>query len=320
MKGTLALTLMIAIVAGASAQNVQDYRYFKNEGIFDPGVSDATASMLVRKGIASADPVILDLTIRALGGYAMHVINDLPTPYGSPRERSFSDVPELKMFLIAHWREQHQRSGNNMLGAMQLGLGVEGTEGFDGVTVEGLGLPEDASPDDILDAAAARTPAWLMVLNVLCALYPGDGDVLELVWEVNNTDVSPNMTLGTLRVLNIGRFATPEANAFRIDRLTTPRGDHSDPTAVAFAVEGLALSRPLEAIPHLISAALEHRSARGKILIVLAGYDDDALKPFASDVASLLAQTNVRRPMGAVFEAASRLGEFSRQRVGEKPQ
>ena len=125
---------MMGIAAGASAQNVADYRYFKNEGIFDPGVSDGTANALVRERIASVDPVVLDLTIRALGEFAMHAVNDLPTPYGSP-DRSCSAIPELKPFLIEYWREQHLRSGYNPVAAIQQGLGLEGAEGLDGFTV-----------------------------------------------------------------------------------------------------------------------------------------------------------------------------------------
>ena len=112
-------------------------------------------------------------------------------------------------------------------------------------------------------------------------------------------------------MLNFGRFATPEANAFRIASLAAPSDRYENSRAVTVAAEGLALSRPFEAIPHLISAALEHRSARGEILVVLAGYDDDELSPYASDVASLLERTQVEGPMSAAPEAFSRLETFS---------
>lgn len=311
MRNVFALILVAGIVAGASAQNVADYRYFKDEGIFDPGVSDATANSLVRDGIASEDPAVLDLTIRALGTYAMHSVNDLPTPYGSPHDRSFSAVPGLKPFLIDYWREQHRRSGHHALAAIQHGLGLEGADGLDGLTTTTLGLPEDASGDEIADAILARTPAWPMVPQILCALYPGDGDVLELLWEMGNSDVSPGTNVQTLGLLNVGRFATAEANAFRIDKLVSLGGSATDFVAVTFAAKGLALSRPLEAVPHLISAAFEHPSAREDILVVLGGYDDDVLSAYALEVAGLLEKVHLARPMGAVSEAVSRLETFT---------
>ena len=124
---------MMGIAAGACAQDVADYRYFKDHGILDPRVSDETANALVREGIASEDPVVLDLTIRALG-YAMLLVHDLPTPYDSLPERSFAAVPGLKPLLIGYWREHHQRSGYNTLAAVQRGVGVpKGAKGSTGL-------------------------------------------------------------------------------------------------------------------------------------------------------------------------------------------
>lgn len=312
MRSTFALILTMALAAGASAQNLGDYKYFKSEGILDPGVSDATANTLVRNGIASDEPEIVDLTIRALGEYAMHVVNDLPTRYGTVQKRSFS-VPGLKPYLIGYWREQHRLSGYNMLAAVQQELGVpEGRQGVDGLTPERLGLAADASPDEIAEAVSARTPAWTMAPQILCALYPADPDVLELVWEIQNTDLSPgNSAAGILRLLNVGRFTASEANTFRIDTLRTPSGGApEDDLAVAYAVEGLALARPVEAVPYLIAAAYEHRTRTGDVLVVLAGYDDEVLTAYASEVAGLLEQARTARPMGALTEAVSRLEKF----------
>ena len=320
MRNTFGLMLMVSIVAGASAQDVADYTYFKDDGVFDPNVSVETANALVREGIASEDPVVLDLTIRALAGFAMHVVHGLPTPYGSLPERSFAAVPALKPVLIEHWREQHRRSGYNTLAAIQRGLGAaEGAKGFDEYTRERLGLTEDASQDDLFDAVLAGMPAWTMIPQTLCALYPGDGDVLEVLWEREGTDVSPGNANETLRMLNVGRFATPEANAFRIHALAAPSDRYEHSAAVTVAANGLALSRPLEAVPHLISAGLEHRSAREEILVVLAAYDDDALSPYASEVASLLGETHVVQAAGAVADAFSRLEAFSRRSTNAEP-
>ena len=174
MRSTLGLILVIGIVAGASAGSVAEYTSFKDRGILDSGVSDATANAFVRDGIAGEDPVVLDLTVRALARYAMHVVHDLATPYGSLPERSFAAVPALKPLLIAYWREEHRRSGYNTLDAIRRGLGVpEWAKGLRGITRKGLDLPEDASQDGRFEAVLASMPAWTMVPQTLCALYPG---------------------------------------------------------------------------------------------------------------------------------------------------
>lgn len=311
MRRMLALIVTLGVAAGALAQSIEDYRYFRYDGIFDPSVSDETANALVQEGIASEEPKIRDLTVNALGDYAAYYTSDLRTPYGMTRERSFSTVPGLKQFLMSYWRERHKASGYDAFGAIQEGLGVEkGTNGLDGFKLENIGLDEAALPDQVWDAVRARLPAWTSVPQTLCLLYPGDTDVLELVWEVQNTDVYSGPGVGVLGLLNVGQFATADANAFRIAKLSAPGDRTEDALTVTTAAEGLALSRPVEAIPHLISAALDHRRARGDILVVLAGYDDEALSPYATELAGLLGQTRVKQPMGAVFDAFARLERF----------
>ena len=73
-------TLGFAVVA--SAQDVDRYRYFRDEGIFDQGVSNETAYAIVRDGVASSDPAIVDLTIKALGLLAATVTHGLPSSHG----------------------------------------------------------------------------------------------------------------------------------------------------------------------------------------------------------------------------------------------
>ena len=318
MRNTFGMLLMVGIAVGGSAQDVADYTYFKDAGILDPDVSVETANTLVREGIASEDPVILDLTIRALARYAMHVVHGPPTPDDSLPERSFAAVAGLKPLLIGYWREQHRRSGYNTLGAIQRGRGVPEGSTAVGSTLERLGLPEDASLEDQVEAVFAATPAWIMVPQTLCALYPGDGDVLELLWEMEGTEISPSPPAEMLGRLNVGRFATPEANAFRIHALAAPSGRLEDSQAVAVAAQGLGLARPIEAIPHLISAGLEHRHAREEIVVVLAGYADEELKPYASEVARLVQQTHVTGRTDGVSDALSRLETFSHRSTGDE--
>lgn len=291
-----------------------DYRYFLDNGIFDPGLSNLRANALVLEGIRSQDPEIVDLTVGALGDYVGRVVNDLPTPYGAPPDRAFAAIPELKQFLIQYWREQHRLSRHGSHGAIMRAVGLDESARIDDLTNADLGLTEgEVSGDEVLEAIRERMPAWPAVPQILCALYPGDLDVLGLLWEMEATDVSADVDVTVLGLLNVGEFSTPEANAFRTDRLALPSDGPMASVAVAFAAEGLMFSHPEEAVPQLISAGFEHPESWGEILITLAGYDDDVLRRHSSEMARLLAQRRVVQPMGALSAAFQRLETLGEQ-------
>lgn len=291
-----------------------DYRYFLDNGIFDPGLSNLRANALVLEGIRSQDPEIVDLTVGALGDYVGRVVNDLPTPYGAPPDRAFAAIPELKQLLIQYWREQHRLSRHGSHGAIMRAVGLDESARIDDLTNADLGLAEgEVSGDEILEAIRERMPAWPAVPQILCALYPGDLDVLGLLWEMEATDVSANVDVTVLGLLNVGEFSTPEANAFRTSRLALPSDGPMASVAVAFAAEGLMFSHPEEAVPQLISAGFEHPESWGEILITLAGYDDDVLRRHSSGMARLLAQRRVVQPMGALSAAFQRLETLGEQ-------
>ena len=124
--------------------------------------------------------------------------------------------------------------------------------------------PQAASPSEILLAFRRRLPAWPAIPQVLCALWPKDAEVLDFIWEWQAADRSPNKGLGTLGLLNTGRFTSAEADAFRLAELARPRDDH---VVASFAAEGLALSRRPKALAPLIAAGIRHRSARNEVAL-----------------------------------------------------
>ena len=90
---------------------------------------------------------------------------------------------------------------------------------------------------------------------VLCSLWPGNADVLQLVWYQQETEVNPEQHIATLGLLNLGKFATPEADAFRISNLTVPWEDNSIAyIAVGSAAKGLTMNRPIDALSPLLAA------------------------------------------------------------------
>ena len=143
---------------------------------------------------------------------------------------------------------------------------------------------------------------------VLCSLWPGNADVLQLVWYQQETEVNPEQHIATLGLLNLGKFATPEADAFRISNLTVPwevnSGDH---IAVGSAAKGLTMNRPIDALSPLLAAGAEHPLALEEVWVALASYDDEQLAPFAGDIRLLLGSDKPLYVTEAVSVAYDRL-------------
>ena len=143
---------------------------------------------------------------------------------------------------------------------------------------------------------------------VLCSLWPGNADVLQLVWYQQETEVNPKQHYSTLGLLNLGKFATPEADAFRISNLTVPWEVNSIAyIAVGSAAKGLTMNRPIDALSPLLAAGAEHPLARKEVWVALASYDDEQLAPFARDIRLLLGSDKPLYVTEAVSVAYDRL-------------
>lgn len=276
MKKTL-FVLALAATAAASFADVDRYRQFLLEGIYDSAVSNADANALVLEGIESDDPEVVYLTVAALSVVAMHQnFPELNTGRGKPPPRTFADVPGLRDFLIAHWREQNDTHGRRF-----------GDELLAETLAETNGEPMT------LLVEPARTSAWRSIPGMLCWFFPGDPKVHEFVWEIHALDVEANPMAwhGTHTLLNLGRFTTPEANAYRMSELAEPRGEGElRGVGIPDAAAGLALSHPPEALPLLIEALANHsrEDIDSKILDAIAGYSDDRLAAHADRLAAAM--------------------------------
>jgi len=191
------------------------------------------------------------------------------------------------------------------------------TEGktFESWSPADVGFPagSEVDPDELMEALDERLPAWTMIPQILCAFWPRDEVVHEFLWRsyaharAGATTATGDDPPGTLILLNAGKFVTPEADAYRIRQLGRHPDDMDASVAVRLAVEGLALSRSADALPHLIAAGERHRSARGDILILLAGYRDDQLAPHAGELRSLLGDRRPNPGLATAAEAFDRL-------------
>ena len=305
---TRTLLCIVALLVGAStwAGDIDRYKYFMEEGIFDIGVSNQVANDIVAQGIASNDPEIVDTTIRALRELAMFLASDFLSPPGQLPERSFAEVSGLKKFLIAHWRRNHRESGYNT--AEMSGRELENFR----ATVEAKeGGRDSMSSEEYWRAFGEARSPWPAIPKILCVFWPRDDEVHGIVWENHEKDLSPNLASQTLRLLNVGKFMTPQADEFRKEvlRSSLTSQDETAHVNVTFAAKGLALSRPPEALPLLISVAKAFGASRGEVMIVIAAYDDEQLAALTEELRPLVEGYESWRPMGADAEARERLKE-----------
>ena len=110
-KYAVLIAVFSSILAWAIESDVERFTHLKNEGIYDPSVSNQTINGILREGIESADPQINRLTLQAIGQLADLIVSDLRGPFETRVERSIRDVPRLKSYLIEHWKVGYARSG-----------------------------------------------------------------------------------------------------------------------------------------------------------------------------------------------------------------
>ena len=279
----------LCLAGAAAADDAERYRFFLEEGVLDAAVSNETANALVREGIASDSAEIVDLTVRALGELASPRLPGPPSPHGPRPERTFAEVAGLKAFLIGRFRARHQGPGRNL-------------QRIERESVEGVATVPGDDLESYRKELRRRAPAWTLIPQVLCAFWPQDDDVHELIWAIHDTDGSPpvDQRMRTLGLLNAGGFATQRANEFRLRHLQEAAWPADFPTVV-MAVQGLALARPAAALAPLIEAAREYPAIRGGILVAIAGYDDEQLAAHAAALREIVADG----PGGPVPSAAS---------------
>ncbi len=295
------LIYVLGISLSASALDVDRYKDFWKQGVLDSSVSNHTANEIVLAGITSNDEEIVNWTIKALANLSAIIANDyLISPYGPAPSRSFPEVPGLKEFLIDHWKQQHAENGYNNSDSLYQSTEWKNDE------------EKDLPPDILWELIQERAIGWPSIPQILCVFWPSDADVHQLLWYFQDTDMSSTLHVETLKLLNTGKFVTPEADAFRISHISGQTGVKFDTyIAVGEAAEGLALNRPIDALPHLITAGKEHLLAKDQVLVALSGYAEDQLMPYADDIKTMIGSGKPMWPTDAVSEAYDRLNMFT---------
>ena len=291
LKSFLIVSLIsISTYICSSESEVARFTELKENGIFDPTVSDEYVVGMLEDGIQSKNDEIVKLSIQALGRYTDFVILSTNRSSGQVPKRSFAESSRLKSSLIRHWEIGHARSGFNTSGQMENDLkSVEShrlnDSGSDGDDKDPAEADRQAFWDDLRD----QVSPWIQIPRMLCLFWPEDEEVHDLVWQYHENDRNVAAT-SLLTLLNTGKFVTSEANEYRINQLVA-YGMGEGPVAniaISMAAKGLALSHPEEAISNLIRAGYDHIEPRSDVLITLAGYTDSQLDPYYSKLVSLV--------------------------------
>ena len=200
--------------------------------------------------------------------------------------------------------------------------GGSGPHSLDGLTLAaplltewGLELTDSGNvvdPEALLCELTKRMPSWRMIPQILSVYWPGDSEVEQFLYERRDTDKTPSAMFTTLHLINVGKFTSEAANALRMSRLENLYTDDIEggPSGeVVLAVEGLALSRPVEALPLIVDAGLKNPWARSAVLIAVAGYDDVHLARHAEQISRMVLQGAGVMPTD---EEAAAYGRLSR--------
>ena len=293
----------------AQAQDLESFQQFAEVGVFDLELSADEANEIVRAGMVSEDPEIVELTIRAIGNLSWRPNLDKifgvdSAPTGLPA-RSFSEVEGLKQFLIGHFLEEFENSnysddsvfldfvhgedsGELSAGLQRLGEAV--AEG-DPATVQSI---RKEIFEEVWQSYRS-IPAWPMIPGILCEYWPGDVDVLQIIWQIEEVDLSQQPLARTLTLLNEGRFTSPDANAFRMDKLRSAihSPDENAFFDAKFAIEGLALGPEKEALPLIIEAGLRQPMVRNEALLALDRFADADLAAHGDTIQLLISTRRI---------------------------
>ena len=272
------------------SNELEDPDYNDIREIVGSDYSDLVLIDLIGNAISREDSLALDWVVNLLMEFSYLDKLQYAGSERIYRERPFANISDLKEMLINKWNENYADSGYNLRLALVQSLGS--TDGrsitIPNSIIEGLnGKIQDQNA--LARLLREQTPAWIKIPIVLSAYWPGDTEVHALIWEFYLKDQSPDVVFQTMRWLNNGMFSTDKDNKLRIDQLIRRDLTHpSEIILIQLATQGLAYSKPVEAIPFLIEAGQSYPRVRNDILFVLGKYGDNELEGHINHLSSML--------------------------------
>ncbi len=279
----------------ASDDHHQRFRYLRNEGIFNPQISDETVIAMLSEGISHDDDKVVELTLRTLIEYsgAIAFSESVDMPDYHPR-RPVHQVSNLRKFLIERYSVPQSQIG------FDLDLDLPN------LSLSDIEAMDRSELDAILEKIKDSIPLHDGILMLLCRLWPKDPEIHSLVWkyQMDNPSMPASQMLG---LLNEGQFDTIEANDYRLSLLKT-YDQESGPTGnfTTMVARGLALGYPEKAIPALIETGTntDHMESREAVLITLSGYSEAQLEPYESELRRIVNVPRNSLPFNRKIQAA----------------
>lgn len=275
----------------ASADHLQRFGYLREQGVYNPEISDKTVVAMVSEGINHRDANVVELTLHTLIEYsgALAVTASLGVPDLHPH-RPIHQVPNLRTTLINGFQ----------IGQIQSGSSVN-SDDQESITTDDPSSHPINPLENIPDLESLR----FGLLQILCRFWPNDPAVHALVWQYQSAEPSVR-PLAMLRLLNTGRFTTKRADNYRISQLEayTNNSGPEDDIVTTMAARSLALNHPDVAIPLLIATGTEHKESREAVLITLSGYEESQLEPYYESLAPLVNIPRNSLPFNQEIQAA----------------
>lgn len=253
MKRRSAIALCCIAFTATTALASDVYVDFAKAGVFDPEMSNTQVNELVSNGIRSGDPRLVRLTLEALAAHS-----------GARRfgtavvARDFAEVPQLKEFLIGHWRKRVAEGDlSREIGDVDAHLDRN---------------PLTDEPHSMFVRSVGNGTDWVLIPVILAASFPGDEDVHDLLWEYDSLSQDVELDGWILGLFNQGGFKTPEVDRLRVESV----GNDHRPTSV-LAAKGLAMSRPEGGLEALISALRRYPDRESVLADAIVSYGPEAI-------------------------------------------
>ncbi len=192
-------------------------------GINDPTRTNWEINEQVAGLLFSDDSADVNEGLSLLNEYSEFVYWNKWIKLGPLGSRSFGDIPGLREVLIALFREKVDESGGE-IPRLKLPREVDEAE-------EREILQDPEKFEEWLNEG--NPPVWTEIPAILAAIFPGDLDVHDLIWEVHD----PAQPGTTLLMLEMGGFVTPEATEFRIERLFMENFVNPSEGTISYAFE-----------------------------------------------------------------------------------